>query len=94
MPLRKSEGMTGAHVVGRLDTYRALEEHIVEGRALARELMCLTRPALGLPNCPLPGKEVKRGQDGAGSSWGPDPRRTVHYVAPEPRISPEGCRGS
>ncbi|XP_077038028.1 myomegalin isoform X5 [Agelaius phoeniceus] len=93
--LRKSEGLTGAHVVGRLDTYRALEQHIVEGKALARELMCLTRPALGLPSCPLPAKEVKRGQDGAGSSWGPDPRCTsVHYVAPEPRSSPEGCRGS
>ncbi|XP_053840534.1 myomegalin-like isoform X4 [Vidua macroura] len=92
--LRKSEGLTGAHVVGRLDTYRALEQHIVEGKALARELMCLTRPALGLPNSPLPGKEVKRGQDGAGSSWGPDPQRTVHYVVPEPRTGPEGCRGS
>ncbi|XP_021401602.2 myomegalin isoform X1 [Lonchura striata] len=92
--LRKSEGLTGAHVVGRLDTYRALEQHIVEGKALARELMCLTRPALGLPNCPLPGKEVKRGQDGAGSSWGPGPQHTVHYVAPEPRTGPEGCRGS
>ncbi|XP_072788979.1 myomegalin isoform X8 [Taeniopygia guttata] len=87
--LRKSEGLTGAHVVGRLDTYRALEQHIVEGKALARELMCLTRPALGLPKCPLPGKEVKRGQDG-----GPDPQRTVHYGAPEPRTGPEGCRGS
>nr|XP_030135610.3 myomegalin isoform X7 [Taeniopygia guttata] len=87
--LRKSEGLTGAHVVGRLDTYRALEQHIVEGKALARELMCLTRPALGLPKCPLPGKEVKRGQDG-----GPDPQRTVHCVAPEPRTGPEGCRGS
>ncbi|XP_053806094.1 myomegalin isoform X2 [Vidua chalybeata] len=92
--LRKSEGLTGAHVVGRLDTYRALEQHIVEGKALARELMCLTRPALRLPNSPLPGKEVKRGQDGAGSSWGPDPQRTVHYVVPEPRTGPEGCRGS
>lgn len=61
MLVRKSEGLTGAHVVGRLDTYRALEQHIVEGKALARELMCLTRPALGLHNCPLPGKEVKRG---------------------------------
>ncbi|XP_037999973.1 myomegalin-like isoform X5 [Motacilla alba alba] len=92
--LRKSEGPKGAHVVGRLDTYRALEQHIVEGKALARELMCLTRPALGLPNCSLPGKEVKRGQHGAGSSWGPDPQRTVLDVAPEPRTSPEGCRDS
>ncbi|XP_057886289.1 myomegalin isoform X3 [Melospiza georgiana] len=93
--LRKSEGLTGAHVVGRLDTYRALEQHMVQGKALARELMCLTRPALGLPSCPLPAKEVKRGQDGAGSSWGPDPRCTSeHYMAPEPTISPEGCRGS
>ncbi|XP_059333745.1 myomegalin isoform X2 [Ammospiza nelsoni] len=93
--LRKSEGLTGAHVVGRLDTYRALEQHMVQGKALARELMCLTRPALGLPNCPLPAKEVKRGQDGAGSSWGLDPRCTSeHYMAPEPTSSPEGCRGS
>ncbi|XP_054142325.1 myomegalin isoform X3 [Melozone crissalis] len=93
--LRKSEGLTGAHVVGRLDTYRALERHMVQGKALARELMCLTRPALGLPNCPLPAKEVKRGQDGASSSWGPDPRCTSeHYMAPEPTSSPEGCRGS
>ncbi|XP_063262773.1 myomegalin isoform X3 [Prinia subflava] len=92
--VRKSKGLTGAHVVGRLDTFRALEQHIVEGKVLARELMCLTRPALGLPNCPLPGKEVKRGQDGAGSSWGPDPQRTVHYVAPAPRSRPEACRGS
>ncbi|XP_064575387.1 myomegalin isoform X3 [Zonotrichia leucophrys gambelii] len=93
--LRKSEGLMGAHVVGRLDTYRALEQHMVQGKALARELMCLTRPALGLPNCPLPAKEVKRGQDGAGSSWGPDPRCTSElYMAPEPTSSPEGCRGS
>ncbi|KAF2983160.1 hypothetical protein EK904_001161 [Melospiza melodia maxima] len=93
--LRKSEGLTGAHVVGRLDTYRALERHMVQGKALARELMCLTRPALGPPNCPLPAKEVRRGQDGAGSSWGPDPRRTSeHYMAPEPTGSPEGRRGS
>ncbi|XP_032923211.1 myomegalin-like isoform X2 [Catharus ustulatus] len=91
---RKSEALTGTHVVGRLDTYRALEEHVVQGKALARELMCLTRPALGLPNCSLPGKEVKRGQDGAGSSWGPDPQHTVHYVVPELRSSLEACRGS
>ncbi|XP_074894512.1 myomegalin isoform X5 [Buteo buteo] len=92
--VRKSEGPTGAHVVGRLDTYQALEQHVLEGKALARELMCLTRPALGLPNCPLPGKEVKRGQDGAGSCWGPDPLRTTHKAAPEPSISPEACRAS
>lgn len=54
--------------------------------------MCLTRPALGLPNCPLPGKEVKRGQDGAGSRWGPDPLQTTHKAAPEPNIGPEACR--
>lgn len=92
--VRKSQGLTGAHVVGCLDTYRALEQHIVEGKALARELMCLTRPALGLPHCPLPGKEVKRGRDRAGSSWEPDPQGTVHNAAPEPRTSPEACRGS
>ncbi|XP_049665351.1 myomegalin isoform X1 [Accipiter gentilis] len=90
--VRKSEGPTGAHVVGRLDTYQALEQHILEGKALARELMCLTHPALGLPNCPLPGKEVKRGQDGAGSRWGPDPLQTTHKAAPEPNIGPEACR--
>ncbi|XP_072725129.1 myomegalin isoform X6 [Ciconia boyciana] len=92
-PVRKSEGPMGAHVVGCLDTYRALEQHILEGKALARELMCLTCPALGLPNCPLPGKEVKRGQDGAGGSWGTDPALwTMHKAAPEPNISPEPCR--
>ncbi|XP_062353720.1 LOW QUALITY PROTEIN: putative neuroblastoma breakpoint family member 8 [Cinclus cinclus] len=90
---RKSEALTGAHIVGRLDTYRALEQHVMQGKALARELMCLTRPALGT-NCPLPGKEVKCGQDGAGSSWGPDPQHTVHYVVLEHRSSPEACRGS
>ncbi|KAM6066210.1 myomegalin isoform 2-T2 [Chlamydotis macqueenii] len=57
-PVRKSEGPMGAHVVGHLDTYRALEQHILEGKALACELMCLMRPALGLPSCPLPGKEA------------------------------------
>ncbi|XP_047936204.2 myomegalin isoform X2 [Anser cygnoides] len=64
--VRRSEGPTGAHVVGRLDTYRSLEQRILQGKALARELTCVTRPALGLPNHLLPGKEVKRGQDGAG----------------------------
>uniref|UniRef100_A0A672TV53 Uncharacterized protein n=1 Tax=Strigops habroptila TaxID=2489341 RepID=A0A672TV53_STRHB len=67
--VRKSEGPTGAHVVGCLDTYRALEQHILEGKALARELMCLTRPALGLPNCLLPGKEAL-GWTGTGHLWG------------------------
>ncbi|XP_009318973.1 PREDICTED: myomegalin-like [Pygoscelis adeliae] len=91
--VRKSEGPTGAHVVGHLDTYRALEQHILEGKALARELMCLMHPALGLPNCPLPGKEVKCEQDGAGGSWGMDPALwTMHKAAPEPNISPEPCR--
>ncbi|XP_030352273.1 myomegalin-like isoform X4 [Strigops habroptila] len=90
--VRKSEGPTGAHVVGCLDTYRALEQHILEGKALARELMCLTRPALGLPNCLLPGKEVKCGQDRAGSSWGSETLSTMCKVAPEPSISPEACR--
>ncbi|XP_066048126.1 myomegalin isoform X5 [Chamaea fasciata] len=76
---RKSEG---AHVVGRLDTYRALEQHIVEGKALARELMCLTRPALGLPNCPLPGKEAL-GWTGTGQGhlWGS--ASTLHGILEE-----------
>ncbi|XP_039555243.1 myomegalin-like isoform X7 [Passer montanus] len=82
MLLRKSEGLTGAHVVGRLDTYRALEQHIVEGKALARELMCLTRPALGLPSCPLPGKEA-RGWTGTGQGhlWGS--ASTLHGILEE-----------
>ncbi|OWK60911.1 Myomegalin [Lonchura striata] len=80
--LRKSEGLTGAHVVGRLDTYRALEQHIVEGKALARELMCLTRPALGLPNCPLPGKEaLGRTGTGRGHLWGS--ASTLHGILEE-----------
>ncbi|XP_075012749.1 myomegalin isoform X2 [Calonectris borealis] len=92
-PVRKSEGPTGTHVVGCLDTYQALEQHVLEGKALACELMCLTRPALGLPNCPLPGKEVKRGQDGPGGSWGTHPALwAVHKAAPEPKISPEPHR--
>ncbi|XP_054067284.1 myomegalin isoform X2 [Rissa tridactyla] len=90
--VRKSEGLTGAHVVGHLDTYRALEQHILEGKTLACELMCLTRPALGLPNCPLPGKEVKCGQDRTGGGRGPDPLWTMHKLAPEPSISPKACR--
>ncbi|NXH03122.1 MYOME protein, partial [Loxia leucoptera] len=80
--LKKSEGLTGAHVVGRLDTYRALEQHIVEGRALARELMCLTRPALGLPNCPLPGKEALGWTGtGQGHPWGS--ASTLHGILEE-----------
>ncbi|XP_074007325.1 myomegalin isoform X1 [Numenius arquata] len=78
--MRKSEGQTGAHVVGHLDTYRALEQHILEGKTLARELMCLTRPALGLPNCPLPGKEAL-GWTGAGHLWGS--ASTLHRVLEE-----------
>ncbi|XP_077038032.1 myomegalin isoform X9 [Agelaius phoeniceus] len=80
--LRKSEGLTGAHVVGRLDTYRALEQHIVEGKALARELMCLTRPALGLPSCPLPAKEAL-GWTGTGQGhlWGS--ASTLHGILEE-----------
>ncbi|XP_068055355.1 myomegalin isoform X12 [Anomalospiza imberbis] len=80
--LKKSEALTGAHVVGRLDTYRALEQHIVEGKALARELMCLTRPALGLPNCPLPGKEaLGRTGTGQGHLWGS--ASTLHGILEE-----------
>ncbi|XP_054142326.1 myomegalin isoform X4 [Melozone crissalis] len=78
--LRKSEGLTGAHVVGRLDTYRALERHMVQGKALARELMCLTRPALGLPNCPLPAKEGWTGT-GQGHLWGS--ASTLHGILEE-----------
>ncbi|XP_068546398.1 myomegalin isoform X4 [Anas acuta] len=55
--VRRSEGPTGAHVVGRLDTYRSLEQRILEGKVLARELTCVMRP----------GKEVKRGQDRVGA---------------------------
>ncbi|XP_063200657.1 myomegalin isoform X4 [Chroicocephalus ridibundus] len=78
--VRKSEGLTGAHVVGHLDTYRALEQHILEGKTLACELMCLTRPALGLPNCPRPGKEAL-GWTGAGHLWGS--ASTLHRVLEE-----------
>ncbi|KAM6265265.1 myomegalin isoform 2-T2 [Spheniscus humboldti] len=79
-PVRKSEGPTGAHVVGHLDTYRALEQHILEGKALARELMCLMHPALGLPNCPLPGKE-DLGWAGTGHLWGST--STLHHILEE-----------
>ncbi|NXA97420.1 MYOME protein, partial [Melanocharis versteri] len=80
--VRKSEGLMGAHVVGRLDTYRALEQHIVEGKALARELMCLTRPALGLPSSPLLGKEAL-GWTGTGQGhlWGS--ASTLHGILEE-----------
>ncbi|KAM9378914.1 myomegalin isoform 2-T2 [Phaethornis superciliosus] len=67
--VRKSEGATGPHIMGRLDTYRALEQHVLEGKALAQELMCLTRPALGLSSCQLQGKETM-GWAGAGHLWG------------------------
>ncbi|NWW84614.1 MYOME protein, partial [Rhynochetos jubatus] len=77
-PARKTEGQTETHVVGCLDTYRALEQHILEGKALAQELMCLTRPALGLPNCPLLGKE---GWAGAGHLWGS--ASTLHRILEE-----------
>ncbi|KAM7046559.1 myomegalin isoform 3-T3 [Acridotheres tristis] len=79
---RKSEAVTGAHVVGRLDTYRALEQHVLQGKALARELMCLTRPALGLPNCALPGKEAL-GWTGTGQGhlWGS--ASTLHGILEE-----------
>ncbi|KAF1611335.1 Myomegalin, partial [Eudyptes chrysolophus] len=79
-PVRKSEGPTGAHVVGHLDTYRALEQHILEGKALAHELMCLMHPALGLPNCPLPGKEDP-GWAGTGHLWGST--STLHHILEE-----------
>ncbi|NWU51719.1 MYOME protein, partial [Dromas ardeola] len=78
--VKKSEGPTGAHVVGHVDTYRALEQHILEGKTLARELMCLTRPALGLPNRALPGKEAL-GWTGAGHLWGS--ASTLHRVLEE-----------
>jgi len=66
-PVRKSERLTGTHAIGSLDTYRALEQHILEGKVLAGELMC----QLGLPGCPLPGKEVKRGQGGVDGPQAP-----------------------
>ncbi|NXG69184.1 MYOME protein, partial [Baryphthengus martii] len=77
---KKSEGPTGAHVVGRLDTYRTLEQHILEGKALARELMYLMCPALGLSNCPLLGKEAV-GWRSAGHLWGS--ASTLHRVLEE-----------
>lgn len=62
--VKKSKGPAGAHVVGHLDTYHSLEQHILEGKALAHELICLTRPALGLSST---GKEVQGGQGGLGA---------------------------
>lgn len=64
LPVKKSKGPVGAHVVGCMDTYRSLEQRILEGKALAHELTCLTRPALGLSST---GKEVQGGQDGLGA---------------------------
>ncbi|XP_069718516.1 myomegalin isoform X1 [Phaenicophaeus curvirostris] len=79
-PMRKSEGLTGAHVVGCLDTYRALEQHILEGKMLAHELMCVSRPTLGLPGCLLPGKEAL-GWTHTGQLWGS--ASTLHRVLEE-----------
>ncbi|XP_061859147.1 myomegalin [Colius striatus] len=62
--LRKNEGPAGPHVIAHLDTYRALERHILEGKALAHELMRVSGAALGLPRCPLPGKQAP------GQLWG------------------------
>ncbi|XP_031451576.1 myomegalin-like isoform X2 [Phasianus colchicus] len=75
--VKKSKGPVGAHVVGCLDTYRSLEQHILEGKALAQELTCLTRPALGLSSA---GKEVP-GCVGAGHLWGS--ASTLHRVLEE-----------
>ncbi|KAJ7411841.1 hypothetical protein WISP_100486 [Willisornis vidua] len=80
--VRNGERPMEAHVVGRLDTYQALEQHIVEGKALARELMCLTRPALGLSNCPLSGKEALGwAGTGQGHLWGS--ASTLHAILEE-----------
>lgn len=76
-PEKKSKGPAGAHVVGHLDTYRSLEQRILEGKALAHELTCLTRPALGLSST---GKEVP-GCIGAGHLWGS--ASTLHRVLEE-----------
>ncbi|NXK10392.1 MYOME protein, partial [Herpetotheres cachinnans] len=78
--VKKSKEPTGAHVVSCLDTYRALEQHILKGKALACELMSLTRPALRLPGCPLPGKEVL-GRSGMGHLWGST--STLHSILEE-----------
>ncbi|XP_021260423.1 myomegalin-like isoform X3 [Numida meleagris] len=76
-PVKRSKGPVGAHVVGCLDTYRSLEQRILEGKALAHELMCLSRPALGLSSA---GKEVP-GCAGAGHLWGS--ASTLHHVLEE-----------
>ncbi|XP_071421787.1 myomegalin isoform X3 [Pithys albifrons albifrons] len=80
--VRNGERLMEAHVVGRLDTYQALEQHIVEGKALAHELMCLTHPALGLSNCPLSGKEALGwAGTGQGHLWGS--ASTLHAILEE-----------
>ncbi|XP_072198832.1 myomegalin isoform X2 [Excalfactoria chinensis] len=76
-PVKKSKGPAGAHVVGHLDTYHSLEQHILEGKALAHELICLTRPALGLSST---GKEVP-GCIGTGHLWGS--ASTLHRILEE-----------
>ncbi|XP_065599856.1 myomegalin isoform X2 [Cyrtonyx montezumae] len=76
-PVKRSKGPAGAHVVGHLDTYRSLEQRILEGKALAHELTCLTRPALGLSSA---GKEVV-GCTGTGHLWGS--ASTLHRVLEE-----------
>ncbi|OXB57796.1 hypothetical protein ASZ78_000154 [Callipepla squamata] len=89
-PVKRSKGPAGAHVVGRLDTYRSLEQRILEGKALAHELTCLARPALGLSSA---GKEVQGGTrsrtlfpqvlgcTGTGHLWGS--ASTLHHVLEE-----------
>ncbi|XP_015724854.1 myomegalin-like isoform X2 [Coturnix japonica] len=76
-PVKKSKGLAGAHVVGHLDTYHSLEQHVLEGKALAHELICLTRPALGLSST---GKEVP-GCIGTGHLWGS--ASTLHRILEE-----------
>ncbi|XP_064003297.1 myomegalin isoform X2 [Pogoniulus pusillus] len=78
--VRKREGQRGAHAVCCLDTYRALEHQILEGKELAHELTCLTRPAHGLPNCQLPGKEAL-GWVATGHLWGS--ASTLHRILEE-----------
>ncbi|XP_054239892.1 myomegalin-like isoform X2 [Indicator indicator] len=76
----KSEGLPGAHAVCRLDTYQALEHHLLEGKQLAHKLSCLTHPARGLPNCQLPGKEAL-GCVSTGHLWGS--ASTLHHILEE-----------
>uniref|UniRef100_A0A8C9F1B2 Phosphodiesterase 4D interacting protein n=1 Tax=Pavo cristatus TaxID=9049 RepID=A0A8C9F1B2_PAVCR len=76
-PVKKSKGPAGAHVVGHLDTYRSLEQRVLEGKALAHELTCLTRPALRLSST---GKEVP-GCIGTGHLWGS--ASTLHRILEE-----------